>query len=121
MTQQFHPLPLVFTLAAFLVSCGAGPLEFTSPELGFLSAPGDVAFELSLPSNAEKASLVIQLDGVVVPSSQYTILAGTVQGTLPGVAAGSHWLDAEVHAGDLEHAETSFTWSISTTRTRATS
>ncbi|MBW2394600.1 MAG: hypothetical protein JRG95_10050 [Deltaproteobacteria bacterium] len=109
-TMPFHLFarPLVLILAVFLVSCGAGPLQFTSPELGFLSAPGDVAFELSLPSGAETGSLVILLDGAVVPSSQYAVLAGTVQGTLSGVAAGDHWLDAEVVSGDLQHAETSF-------------
>ena len=100
--------PLLLVLSALVASCGGEPMHFGSPELGFLSAPGDVAFELVLPSGADSASLVIRLDGVPVSSADYTVSGTMVQGTLPAVVEGDHWLDAEVQAGDLQRAETGF-------------
>lgn len=100
--------PALLVVSVFVTSCGAGPMYFGSPELGFLSAPGDVAFDLVLPSGADPASLVIRLDRVPVSSADYTVSGTKVQGTLPAVAEGAHWLDAEVQAGDLRRAETGF-------------
>ncbi len=105
--------PLLFALllglCMLLAGCLPQQLRFTSPVAGFLSAPGDVDFELQLPISANTTTVVIRLDGQVVAPAAYSVLGGLVVGTLPAVPEGEHVLEAEVQAGDLRTVQTDFT------------
>ncbi|MAE96673.1 MAG: hypothetical protein CL910_18655 [Deltaproteobacteria bacterium] len=102
-------LPLLLGLAA-LPGCDAySEFAFSSPAMGFLSAPGDVSFDLTLPSGADPGSLVIHLDGQPVPAGSYSTTTLLVHGTLTGLSEGSHWLEAWIDSGDTLYTETGFT------------
>lgn len=84
----------LLSLAPTCSDSPAGPFAFTAPELGLLSAAGDVDFRLAVPGGVDPASLQLLLDGQPVAPSVLVHGAGEVTGTLPSVAEGPHRLEA---------------------------
>lgn len=86
-------LPLLLFIAA-LPGCGRFEFGFANPASGFLSAPGDVAFDLAIPPQADLDSLVVHLDGQPVPAASYVAARGMAHGMVTNVPEGTHRLEA---------------------------
>lgn len=90
------PVVLLLLCLTQVVACPFAQFHFTSPAQGFLSAPGDVSFGISVPAFADPASLQILLDGQPVPATNYTFDGSQIDGVLVGTPEGPHQLVARI-------------------------
>jgi hypothetical protein len=95
---------LILLLAGLLLgngSCdsfgyGTPLFHFRAPRFFQLSLPGSLAFDLKLPPLAIRNSLVINLDGVPLPTGGLSNVSGGVAGSVAAPAEGTHSLSATI-------------------------